>query len=149
VPARAHLRTRARRAQEVKSGEVCDFMRAPCTPHDPPEKQPGYSTKLNEWLTGAKHCADVPLLAKLLALGALPGVHTDEPHLAHLFVVPFLGGFVERTSPQMTNVLDREQRQVSGVAHDGVVPDERPLGMIHAQPGSSGTLSFTPSRSHQ
>lgn len=105
----------ASKPSEVRSGKVCDFMRAPCTPPDPPRNQPGYSTPLNEWLTGAKHCADVPLLAKLLALGALPGVHTDEPSLAHLFVVPFLGGFVERVSPAMTNTLDREQRQGRGI----------------------------------
>ena len=100
---------------EVRSGKVCDFMRAPCTPPDPPPNQPGYSKPLNEWLTGAKHCADVPLLAKLLALAALPGVHTDDPAVAHLFVVPFLGGFVERVSPAMSQTLDREQRQGNGI----------------------------------
>ena len=95
---------------EVASGSVCDFVRRPCTPPDPPENEPGYSKGLNEWLTGAKHAADVPLLAKLLALGATPGIHTSDPRKAHLFVVPFLGGFIERVSPQMSNVLDREQR---------------------------------------
>ena len=43
-------------------------------------------------------------------LGATPGIHTSDPRKAHLFVVPFLGGFIERVSPQMSNVLDREQR---------------------------------------
>ena len=100
---------------EVRNGRVCDFMRAPCTPPDPPSDQPGYSKPLNEWLTGAKHCADIPILAKLLALGALPGVHTDDPREAHLYVVPFLGGFVERVSPAMSQTLDREQSQSRGI----------------------------------
>ena len=103
---------------EVKSGQMCDFMSAPCTPPDAPPANPSYSKSINEWLTGAKHCADVPLLSKLLALGALPGVHTNNPSEAHLFVVPFLGGFIERVSPAMTQVLDRDQRSGRGIADD-------------------------------
>ena len=96
---------------EIQSGRTCDFVRGPCTPADPlPPGRGRYSTSLNEWLHSMKHCADVPLLAKLLALGALPGVHTDDPSEAHLFVVPFLGGFVERVSPAMSYALDRESR---------------------------------------
>ena len=105
----------AGKPEEVARGRVCDFMRSPCTPPDPPPSEPGYSKGLNEWLTGAKHAADVPLLAKLLALGSLSGVHTDDPAMAHLFVVPFLGGFVERVSPAMSQALDREQRQSRGI----------------------------------
>ena len=123
------------RPHEVASGRVCDFMRGPCTPPDPealaenrsrsrplaraaPHSRsapPQYSTYLNEWLTGAKHCADVPLLTKLLALGALPGVHTADPREADLFVVPFLGGFAERSSPQMTNKLIADVRAGRGL----------------------------------
>ena len=101
---------------EVKSGKMCDFMRKPCTPPDAPRDNPSYSISLNEWLTGAKHCADVPLLTKLLALGQLPGVYTADPAEAHLFVVPFLGGFIERVSPAMTQALDRDQRNGKGIA---------------------------------
>lgn len=103
---------------EVRSGKVCDFMRRPCTPPDAPPENPAYSIPLNEWLTGAKHCADVPLLTKLLALGQLPGVFTDDPAEAHLFVVPFLGGFIERVSPAMTQALDRDQRNRHGIADE-------------------------------
>ena len=98
---------------EVRHGATCDFVRAPCTPADPPIGG-AYSRPLNEWLHAMKHCADVPLLAKLLALGALPGVATAVPSEAHLFVVPFLGGFIERVSPAMSQVLEREQRQTGG-----------------------------------
>ena len=103
---------------EVKSGKMCDFMRKPCTPPDAPHDNPSYNMALNEWLTGAKHCADVPLLTKLLALGQLPGVYTSDPAEAHLFVVPFLGGFIERVSPGMTQALDRDQRNSKGIADD-------------------------------
>ena len=106
----------AQQPLEVRSGSVCDFMRSPCTPPDAPADNPSYSKPLNEWLTGAKHCADIPILMKLLALGALPGVHTDRPEEAHLFVVPFLGGFIERVSPTMTQGLDRSQKAGSGIA---------------------------------
>ena len=119
-----HAAFRTGQPPEVRSGRVCDFMRTACTPPDPGELLGGqhakskavkYSTPLNEWLTGAKHCADVPLLTKLLALGALPGVHTADPTEADLFVVPFLGGFVERMSPAMTNALIRDQRAGKGL----------------------------------
>ena len=100
---------------EVKRGKMCDFASGPCTPQDPPPSSPGYSMELNEWLHSMKHCADVPLLAKLIALGSIEGVHTDNPAEAHLFVVPFLGGFAERVSPQMSYALDRQRRQGDGI----------------------------------
>ena len=126
VPPRFHRDLfRSGRPSEVRSGKVCDFMREPCTPPDPDEllgpvkkrgdAKPQYSTPLNEWLTGAKHCADVPLLTKLLALGAHPDVYTSEPREADLFVVPFLGGFIERVSPQMTNALRKDHSLGRGI----------------------------------
>ena len=76
----------------VKKGLLCDFASAPCTPPDPSEvakleapfgfagpigarprqHQRTYEPPLNAWIHAMKHCADVPLLIKLLALGALP-----------------------------------------------------------------------------
>ena len=126
VPSSFHyFHFKSSQPQEVRSGRVCDFMRAPCTPPDPANLFPeypatkkrlkAYPTPLNEWLTSAKHCADVPLLTKFIGLGALRGVHTDDPLEADLFVVPFLGGFAERVSPQMTNALIRDQREGHGL----------------------------------
>ena len=126
VPSSFHyFHFKSSQPQEVRSGRVCDFMRAPCTPPDPANLFPeypatkkrlkAYPTPLNEWLTSAKHCADVPLLTKFIVLGALRGVHTDDPLEADLFVVPFLGGFAERVSPQMTNALIRDQREGHGL----------------------------------
>ena len=84
---------------EIRGGESCDFVRGPCTPTPPRNPVAGYSTSLTKWFTGMKHAADVPLLAKLLALAAVPGVRTLDLSRADLFVVPFLGGFIERDSP--------------------------------------------------
>ena len=85
--------------REVRLGETCDFVRWPCTPAPPRNPVIGYSVGLTKWFTGMKHAADVPLLAKLLALAAVPGVRTLDPTAADLFVVPFIGGFIERDSP--------------------------------------------------
>ncbi|KAL3908536.1 MAG: hypothetical protein SGPRY_009758, partial [Prymnesium sp.] len=48
--------------------QVCDFVRQPCTPPPPQNPKVGYKAALVRWFTGMKHAADVPLLAKLLAL---------------------------------------------------------------------------------
>ena len=110
---------------EMRQGQMCDFASAPCTPADPPASSPGYSKGLNEWLHSMKHCADVPLLAKLLALGALPGVYTDDPRQAHLFVVPSAG--VEAT-------FNTQHTQALAMVH------------AHRPPGRARTLRGPPHR---
>ena len=145
VPARYHRDLFvSSRPDEVKSGAMCDFMRTPCTPPDPPPSEPGYSKPLNEWLTGAKHAADVPLLAKLLALGSLPGVHTDDPAAAHLFVVPFLGGFVERVSQTSRHHLCPRLQYARGSGGDGSHADVSAPGYYWVSTSEGWTLEYEP-----
>ncbi|KAL1521108.1 hypothetical protein AB1Y20_022662 [Prymnesium parvum] len=100
---------------DVRDGRVCDFVRGPCTPAPPADSKRGYKTELVRWFTGMKHAADIPLLAKLLALASVPGIRTLDPRRADLFVVPFLGGFIERDSPDAAYRLNRQAHSGNGV----------------------------------
>ena len=93
--------------EQVRSGKVCDFFSRPCSPAGPS----GMLRSLSGWFTGMKNVPDVPLLSKLLGLAAVPGVGTDDPAEADVFVVPFLGGFAEHNAPWQTQQLDREPQQ--------------------------------------
>lgn len=66
------------------------------------------------WYHKAQNCADVAILGKLVSLASLPGVRTTDPREAHLFVVPFLGGFRARNTPWDTNQLNNEARRAHG-----------------------------------
>ena len=93
--------------EQVRRGQVCDFFSRPCSPTGPS----GMMRALSGWFTGMKNVPDVPLLSKLLGLAAVPGVGTDDPAEADVFVVPFLGGFAEHNAPWQTQQLDREPQQ--------------------------------------
>ena len=89
---------------EVRSGQVCDFFSAPCSPSG----KPALMRRLEGWFTTMKNVPDAPLLTKLLALASVPGVGTLDPSAASVFVVPFLGGFIEHDAPGATRRLDTE-----------------------------------------
>ena len=90
---------------KIRSGLECDFLRKPCLPmttglhrwtrgrhkSDGKLRRMQVFTEYGYWYHKAQNCADVQLLAKLLALASVPGLRTTDPAAAHLFVVPFLG----------------------------------------------------------
>ena len=114
--------------KKIRLGRWCDFARTPCVP--PMEGLHkwtrfalskklggGFQSKqtfnaYGAWYHKMQNAADVPLLAKLLALAMVPGVRTRDPREAHLFVVPFLGGFRAKNTPWDTGKLDRHAMEL-------------------------------------
>ena len=120
---------------EVRRGQICDFFSAPCSPSGKPALMrrlenwfttmknvpdaplltkllalasvPGVGT-IDPNEVDAKHIEQLALARALPAAPALTLNPDPNPYQASVFVVPFLGGFVEHDAPAATRRLDAE-----------------------------------------